>query len=928
MSASFARMRSWLRSVIRRQRLEGEMEEEIRFHLEARAKDLIRHGLTPRQAARQARLEFGGVATHKDGMRHSLGLRWWDELWSDLGYGLRILKKSPGFTAIAVGSLALAIGANTTIFSVTNELLLERLAVPHPEQLRLLTITGDQKVVVHFYWGDDGGTVNGRARFDTFTYPVYQQLRARNEVLEPIFAFKNFGRANITVDGNARSVSAELVSGNFYQQLQVQPQLGRAILPSDDQAPGTGAVVVISDSFWNRAFNRSPGAIGKTITVNMSPMTIVGVNPRGFTGAESVQVSPDLFMPLSMAPLMRGSIGEPGSVLSSTDLWWLQLMARAKPGVSDEQARAALDVVLRAAVPATMTIEKGGTLPRMEVEDGSRGLNQAARDYSAPLYVLIAMVSSVLLLACANMANLMLARAAMRQREMSVRLALGAGRWRILRQVLTEGLLLSFAGGALGLLLGYSGRTLLPNLVASSWQDVEMNIPFHWRVFAFTAGITIGTGILFGIFPAWAATRAEIGSALKQGSQTASRRRKALTGKSIVAFQVALSTLLVVAAVLFLRTLTKLTAIDPGFRTDHLLLFEISLPEKRYQPPKDVALQTRLEEELRTVPGTEGVTASDIPLLSGVMMNGGFFPEGSPQRDFSQSNESERHDMNSFPSQAHVGNDFISVMKIPMIAGRAFTKQDTESSPKVAIINQVLARRFFPNQNPVGKRFTQGPPTSKPTWVQIVGVCADTRYNSMRNDPAPLVLGLYRQLPEANDLTFMIRTPLQAESILPSIIKVVHRIDPDLPLMNVRTQEQQINDNLQQERMFAGMTSGFALLALSLAVVGIYGIMSYTVAQRTNEIGIRLALGATRRQVRSMVLREAGWLSVAGVLCGLAIALALGRLVKSMLYGLQPADPASLMGAAGLLIAVALIAGWVPAMRASSVEPMEALRHD
>jgi predicted permease len=762
-SASFARIHSWLRSVMRRQRLEGEMEEEIRFHLEARAEDLMHQGLTPSQATRQARVEFGGVATHKDEIRHSLGLRWWDELWSDLGYGLRILKKSPGFTAIAVGSLALAIGANTTIFSVANELLFERLAVPHPEQLRLLTVTGDQKVVINLFWGNDGGVSNGRTRFDTFTYPVYQQLRARNHVLEQIFAFKDFGRANITVDGNARSVSAELVSGNFYQQLQVQPQLGRVILPSDDQAPGTGAVVVISDSFWNRAFNRSPGVIGKMMTVNMIPMTVVGVNPPGFTGAESVQVSPDLFMPLSMAPSMRGSIGDSGSVLSSSNLWWIQLMARAKPGISNEQARAALDVVLRAAVRSTMTIEEGSTLPRIEVEDGSRGLNYAARDYSAPLYVLLAMVSSVLLLACANMANLMLARAAVRQREMSVRLALGAGRWRILRQVLTESLLLSCAGGALGLLLGYSGRTLLPNLVASSWEDVEMNIPFHWKVFAFTAGITIGTGILFGIFPAWAATRAEIGAALKQGSQTASRRRKAWTGKSIVAFQVALSTLLVVAAVLFLRTLTKLIAIDPGFRTDHLLLFEISLPENRYQPPKDVALQSSLEDELRTVPGVEGVTASDVPLLSGEMMNGPFFPEGAPHTDFSRATEADRHDMRRFPAAAHVGNDFISVMKIPMIAGRAFTRQDTEGSPKVAIINQALARKFFPNQNPIGKRFTQGPSTSKSTWVQIVGVCADTRYNNLRDNPPPLHLGLYRQEPAVDDLTFMIRTPLQPE---------------------------------------------------------------------------------------------------------------------------------------------------------------------
>jgi predicted permease len=659
----------------------------------------------------------------------------------------------------------------------------------------------------------------------------------------------------------------------------------------------------------------------------MAPVTIVGVNPRGFTGAESAQVSPDLFIPLSMAPLIRGPLGESASVLSSTDLWWIQLMARAKPGFSDERARAALDVTLRAAVPGTMEMPKGGTLPRMEVEDGSRGLNLAARDYTIPLYVLLAMVASVLLLACANMANLMLARAAARQREMSVRLALGASRWRILRQVLTESLLLSMAGGALGLLLGYSGRTLLPNLLASSWQDVEMNVPFDWRVFAFTAGITIGTGVLFGIFPAWAATHAEIGAALKQNSQTASRQRKALTGKFIVAFQVALSTLLVVAAVLFLRTLAKLNSIDPGFRTDHLLLFEISLPDKRYRPPKDVALLTRLEDALRSVPGAQGVTASDVPLLSGEGMNGPVFPEGVPTPAASQASETDIP-TNRFINMADVGNDFLTVMNIPMVAGRAFSSQDTESSAKVAVINEALARKFFPNQNPVGKRFTRGPATSKSTWFQIVGVCADTRYNNMRTDPAPMVLSPYRQAPAVNDLTFMMRTPLEPGSIVPSIASVVHRIDPDLPLMNVRTQEQQINNNLQQERMFASMTSGFALLALSLALVGIYGIMSYTVAQRTNEIGVRLALGARRQQVRGMVLREVCWLSLAGVLCGLAIALALGRLVRSMLYGLQPSDPLSLTGAAGLLMAVALIAGWMPAMRASSVEPMEALRHE
>ena len=923
-----ARMQSWLRSVMHRRRLEAGIEDEIRFHLEARAADLKGQGLTAEEATRRARLEFGGIAMHKDSIRHKLGLRWWDELWSDLGYALRILRKSPGFTAVAVGSLALAIGANTSIFSVANELLFERLAVPHPEQLRLLTVSGDEKIAIHSMWGNNRER-NGRMHYDVFSYPVYQQLRAHNQALLPIFAFKDLGRANTTVDGNAWAVRAELVSGNFYEQLQVRPTLGRPILPSDDGAPGAGAVVVISDGFWNRAFGRSPDALGNMVKVNTIPMKVVGINPPSFTGAESVQVSPDLFMPLSMAPLIRGSMGTHGDLLESTDLWWVGLMARASAGVPDEQARAALDVALRAAAQSTMTIEKGDTLPRMELEDGSKGLNGSAEQYQEPLYILLAMVATVLLLACANMANLMLARAAAREREMSVRLALGASRWRILRQVLAESLLLSGVGGSLGLLLGYAGRSVLPNLVAASWEDVPMSIPFSWKIFSFTAAITIGTGIAFGIFPAWAATRNEVGAALKQGGRTASRRRKAWSGKAIVAFQVALSTLLVLSAVLFLRTLVKLNAIDPGFRTRHLLLFQISLPAKRYAPPKDIALLSKLEEQLHGVPGVDGVTASDVSLLAGMTRNGGFLVEGVPPVDDSRASEDERNGINRFPYYADVGNDFLSLMHIPMLAGRGFSPVDTETSPRVAVINQTLARQFFPNQNPIGKRFSQGSPKGrKPTWIQIIGVCADTRYQNMRDDPSALHFDLYRQQEGVESLTYIVSTRLKPESIVPSLTALVHRLDPDLPLMNIRTQEQQMNENLQQERIFASLTSGFALLALTLALVGIYGIMSYTVAQRTNEIGIRLALGAKRKQVRAMVLREAGWLAVLGVVSGLAVALGLGRVVKSMLYGLQPADPVSLAGAAGLLLAVALVAGWMPAARAAGVEPMEALRHD
>jgi predicted permease len=908
---------------MRRHRLEQEMEEEIRFHLEARAADWMREGLTSREAMRQARLEFGGVAIHKDGMRQSLGLRRWDELRGDLRYAAHILRKSPGFTLIAVGSLALAIGANTTIFSAANEMLYERLGVPHPEQLRLLTLTGDDNSVIHSSWGNRDRMPNGSLRYNSFTYPIYKQLRAQNRVLQDIFAFKNLSPVNVTIDGSAQSANAELVSGNFYRQMQVLPALGRDLLPADDGPPGTGAVAVISDGLWSRAFGRSPHVIGKSILINMTPVTIVGVNPKGFTGANSVQTSPDLFMPLSMMSLLRAPHGDSGPILSSTTLYWVQVMARVKADISPEQARASLDVALNAAIRDTTTVEKGETLPHIQLEDGSKGLNHYGTAYAEPLHVLLGMVAGVLLLACANMANLMLARASARQREMSVRLALGASRSRILRQVLTESLMLSFIGGTLGLALGYWSRTALPNLLASAWSNVKMQVPFHWKVFAFTASLTIGAGMLFGIFPAWAGTHVEIGAALKQAGQTATRRRRAWSGKAIVAFQVALSTLLVVAAGLFLRTLLNLNTIDPGFRPENLVLFGIEAPSQRYPAPRNVALHARLEDALRSVPGVEGVTATDIPLLSNSDSSTNFVVEGAPETKYIPGDTSLNANL------AQVGTDFTSVMKIPMVAGRRFTSQDTETSPRVAIVNQALARKFFAHQNPIGRRFSRGRHPDKDTkWVQIIGVCADTRYASLRSDPPPLYFDLYRQQTDVAGLTYIVRTSMKPEAIVPSLRAAVQGIDSDLPLMDVRTQQQQIDANLQQERMFASLTSGFGLLALTLACVGVYGIMAYTVVQRTNEIGIRLALGAKRRQVRGMVLREAGWLAGLGVASGLFVALGLGRLIRSMLYSVQPADPVALALAGCLLLLVALIAGWLPALRASRVEPMEALRNE
>jgi predicted permease len=484
--------------------------------------------------------------------------------------------------------------------------------------------------------------------------------------------------------------------------------------------------------------------------------------------------------------------------------------------------------------------------------------------------------------------------------------------------------MLSAMGGVLGLILGYISRTELPKLMLNAWERADMNVPFDWRVFSFTAGVTIATGVLFGIVPAWAATRAEIGTTLKDGGKTATKHRKGLSGRTIVAFQVALSTLLVVGAGLFLRTLINLNSIDPGFQANQLLLFAINPPSKQYPAPKDVALHATIEDALRTVPGVEGVTLTDIPLLADSQSSSGFYVEGVPEGK----GEPERG-VGPSAMEATVGRDFLPVMEIPIVAGRSFTLRDQEAPRRIAVVNQALARKFFPNQNPIGKRFSMDSSENKDrSWLEIVGVCADTRYSQLKDEPPPLHFDLFRQSKDLGGATYIVRTRMKPEAITPSLRAAVQKIDRDLPLMEIRTQQEQIDATMQQERMFASLTTGFGLLALALACVGIYGVMAYTVSQRTNEIGIRLALGAERGQVRGMVLREASWLAVLGVAAGLVVAIGLGQLVKSMLYGLKATDPVSLAGAAGLLLTVALVAGWVPAMRASRVEPMEALRHE
>ena len=826
----------------------------------------------------------------------------------DINYAVRQLRKAPGFAVVAVASLALAIGANTTIFSYANQMLLMRIGVPHPEQLRSLSIAGDENMAVHDTWGSSYPGADGQGFvIESFSLPVYREFRARNSVLEDIVAFKLLWGINVTAEGNAQTVGAELVSGNFYTQMQVKPQLGRAILPSDDGAPGAGTVAVLSDAFWHHAFGGSPDVLGKTINVNTIPFTIVGINPIGFTGPDGfTNAEPQIFVPLSMVSILHPGVKYNDPL--GPDLWWLQLMARAKPGVSMAQARVGLDTALSAAVRGTMTLKAKDTMPHLTLADGSRGQSAHLRQvrFGKPVYVLLGLAGFVLLLACANIANLMLARATVRQREMGVRMALGAGRARILRQVLTESLLLSALGGAAGLFLGYLGRDTVPRLSAVAWEGSMPSVAFDWRVFSFTAAITLLTAVFFGVAPAWRSTGVAINTALKEGSRSATRRRKAWSGKAVVGFQVALSTVLVMSAAFFVRTIINLNHVDPGFDARNLLLLQVNPPTKLYPSPKDTALEYRMEEAFRALPGVQGVTLANIPLVADSMWTSGFLVEGDKEARFGE--KDQRNDV----SLDDVGGDFFPVMKIPIITGRGFSAQDTESSVPVAVINQSLARLYFPNTNPIGKRFRLGTEGAEAKWIEIVGVCADTRYNDMRSDPAPLHFELYRQASNIGGVTFMVRSPLAAGELVPMLQKAAKQIDPDLPLTSIRTQQEQMDGAMLQERLFASLTVGFGLLALGLACVGIYGIMAYTVSQRTNEIGIRLALGAMRGQIRGMVLREAVWIAVSGVVLGTVATLLLARLVKAMLFGLKPYDPVSRgieLAATGTGVAGELFAG-------------------
>jgi predicted permease len=917
-------MSAWLGSILSRVhglfgqgRADRELNDEIETHVDLLAERFVSRGMSRTEAVLAARRQFGNDTLLRQRHRETRTFSWPATIWQDIRFAVRVLAKRPGITAISVISLALGIGANTAIFTLAKAALFDALSVPHPEQLRLLAYAQDDRSAIRHSWGDFYTDSQGRTIVASFSWPVYQQLLRKDHSLGELFAFVDltqFEHLSATIDGHAEVVSAELVSGNFFQGIGVGVALGRPILPGDDAVPGSGAVAVISDSFWARHFARSPSVIGKTIDVNLTPVTIIGVAPHGFTGASSAQRSQDLFIPLSMQPVIFPQ--KKSSLLTDRETWWIQVMGRLQPNTSVEQARTSLAVSLHQAIQSTMAVEKDQTIPPLLLLPGGRGWNYAAQELEHPMPLLLSLAGLVLLLACVNVASVLLAQSSSRSREISVRMALGARKLRVARQMLTESLCLSLMGGAGGLLLGYLGRGVLPRLFSSSWGPVALQTRFDWRVFAFTVAISVLTGIGFGVGPSWQAAHSGVNQGLKDGGTTASRRRKGLAGKGLIVVQVALCTLLLVSAGLFVRTFTSLTQLDPGFKKTELLLFTLEPPQRRYPSPKDAEVLHRIEERLAALPGVVSATLSKEALLAQSGSNSDFIPVGRPL-------DPSRQRYIAFNA---VGQSFFKTMGISILNGRQFDDHDTSTSPAVAVINRALAQREFPEKNPIGSSFRMkegGLP------IEIVGVCADSKYAWIRQEDPPAFFVLYTQQKDVSGgMTFEIRTNGNPRDFVAAIRASVESIDKDLPLIDIRTQQEQIDATLASERSFASVTTGFGVLALLLASIGIYGVMAAAVSRRVNEIGVRMALGAQANQVLRMVLGEATMLALAGVCVGLLAAFELTRFLASFLYGIEPTDALTFAASGILLWLVAIVASWSPARRASSIQPVQALRHE
>ena len=828
---------------------------------------------------------------------------------SDLRHSFRMLQKSPLFTTVAIVSLALGLGANTAIFTVLDQVLLRPLPVNHPRELVLVSVPGPSR-----------GMFSGDNADRLFSRPFYIELRDRNQVFSGLIA-RFPSSANLVYQGQSESVAAEVVSGNYFEVLGVSAHRGRLLTSADDIQKGGHPLVVLGYAFWQRRFGGAGDIVGKTVRVNNALVTVTGVAPREFFGVD-IGRNPDVYVPLAM----KAEITPTWDRYDDREAHYLHLLGRLKPDVTIKQASASLQVILKPILEADLAAMTGTVSQRlhdrflakaMVLTPAHNGVPTFRENTSTPLYVLMGMVGLVLLIACANVANLLVARGLGRQKEIAIRLAMGASRGDIMRQLLTESLVLAMLGACAALFVSAWTSGVLVQSFPGQGGSSGLNSSLDPRTVAFSFVLALITGIAFGLLPAIQSTRPNVYPTLKDSAGSVIggfgqiRSRQAL-----VVAQVALSLLLLVGAGLFTRSLVNLRKLDPGFQTSNMVTFSLDASRNGYKPQRIYETYQNVQEKLSSMPGVRSAALNGVLLLSG----------DSNQNTIHIAGYESKQDEDMNPHFSSISPGYFSTVGTPLLLGRDFSAADRSGSPNVAIVNETMANHFFKNENPLGRKFGLG--HEGPTDLEIIGVAKDAKYDSLRNDKMNMVYVPYLQDPTPGYISVDVRTAAAPEGLMPAIRREIAKVDSNLAVWDLKTMEAQVNESLFAERMIAILCASFGALATILASVGLYGVTAFSVARRTREIGIRMALGAGQGAVLGMVLKEVAWMCLAGVVLGIPMAVALSRYLVSQLYGVAPTDSKTLAFAALTMMLVSLLAGLLPARRAATVDPTIALRYE
>ena len=903
----------------RRAARERELNREIEWHLNEIREEHEAEGLSPRQAGYAARREFGNIALVREDTRAVWGWTLLEQLAQDLRYALRTMAANRLFTALAVASLALGIGANAAIYSFMDALLLRSLPVAAPDRLALLNwharIRDNRAFVMHGSHGSDWGDAASGTTSGMFPYGAFELFRNNDAVFSSVFGYFHQSslarRLNLTVQGQADMASVEYVSGEFFSGLGVPPAAGRLTIPDDDRV-GASPVAVVSYALAERRFGGIAKAPGQSILIDNAPFTVTGVAPPGFFGVDPSR-APDLYIPIHANPRLRPA------EYQNPNTYWIEIMGRLRPGVSRAQAQAVLAPQFHQWVLGTAkTAAERAQLPQLVVAPGNGGLSGLRRQYSKPLYVLLTLVGLILAIACANVANLLLARASARRREIAMRLSVGASRMRVVRQMLTESVLLASFGGALGVALAVLGIRFLTLLLGGGQADFILHPGLNWRVLGVMAALSLLSGVLFGLAPALQATRVDVIPALKEtrGGQAAGRRSLwgGGMGRLLMVGQIALSLLMLVAAGLFLRTLSNLQSVDIGFRRENVLLFHLEASKAGHKAPEISTFYAGLRRRFSEIPGVQAAALSDESMIEAGWGIGIHLPGAKPDRE---------------TRVMSVGPTFFDAMQIPILMGRGIEERDQPGAPQVAVVSQRFAKVNFGDRNPLGQRLIIDKGETPVRSMEIVGVSRDTHYGGLKRQILPVVFFPYDQgYPNPEDMVYELRTAGDPLTYISAVREIVRQADAHLPVGDIRTQAAEIDRSINEEATLARLCTVFALLALTIACVGLYGTVAYNVARRTSEIGIRMALGAQRGRLVWLVLREVLVLAAVGVAVSVPAALTASKLVESFLFGMKRNDPSALAAAVATLFAAAFVAGYLPARKASSIDPMVALRNE